>query len=110
LIREKTVKVNEKSTVLSRSMECDCRRGLGLHIAFIDHLYTRQGSTRSYSPTANLHNSQINTVPDKSSAAYVFTSRSLVTASNSGDFSASARDSFLQTAVQNWLGSESHRD
>jgi hypothetical protein len=46
--------------------------------------------TSNYSTTANLHNSQITTAPAKPFPAWcVFTSRSLETASNSGDSSAS---------------------
>jgi hypothetical protein len=43
----------------------DSRRGFGLAIRFIDHLYTRLGTTRNYNSTANLHNSQITTAPAK---------------------------------------------
>jgi hypothetical protein len=50
---------------------------------FTDHLYTRLGTTSNYSATANLHGSQIAT------ACCVFNSRSLATASNIGDSSAS---------------------
>jgi hypothetical protein len=56
--------------------------GFGLDIGFIDHLYTRLGTTSNYSATANLHNSQITSAPAKPfPACCVFTSRSLVTAS-----------------------------
>jgi hypothetical protein len=73
---------------------------------FIDHLYTPLGTTSNYSATANLHNSQITTAPAKSFAAYcVFTSRSLATASNCWDSSASrAQVLSPYTPVQNWLG------
>jgi hypothetical protein len=51
---------------------------------------TRLETTSNYSAVANLHNSQLTTAHAKSfSACYVFTSRSLATASNSGDSSAS---------------------
>jgi hypothetical protein len=43
----------------------DYRRGFGLDIEFIDHLYTRLGTTSSYSTTSNLQNSQITTAPAK---------------------------------------------
>jgi hypothetical protein len=57
---------------------------------FIDHLYTRPGTTSDYSATTNLHNSQITTAPAKPFlACCVFTSRSLATASNNVDSSAS---------------------
>jgi hypothetical protein len=57
---------------------------------FIDHVYTRLGATSNYSATTDLHNSQIRTALAKPfSACYVFASRSLATASSSGEFSAS---------------------
>jgi hypothetical protein len=63
---------------------------------FIDHLYTRLGTSSNYSAKANLHNSQITTAAAKHfPACYVFTRRSLITASNSGDSSASASKSSL---------------
>jgi hypothetical protein len=86
-----------------------CRWGFGLDIGFIDHLCTRLVSTSNYSITAKFHNSQIVTAPDEPfQAACVFTSRSLATASNSVDSSAS-RPSVLssQTPVQSWLSSKS---
>jgi hypothetical protein len=74
----------------------DSRRGFGLDIGFIDHLYTRRGPTSDYSATANLHTLQITSAQAKSFPAYcVFTSCSLVTASNSGDSSASTFKSSL---------------
>jgi hypothetical protein len=59
---------------------------------FIDHLYTRLGTSSSYSATANLHKS-----PQHSLSLFqpaVFTSRSLATASHSGD---SSRAQFLSS-------------
>jgi hypothetical protein len=57
---------------------------------FIDHFKTRLGTASNYSATANLHNSQITTASaEPFLARCVFTSRSLVKASNSGDSSAS---------------------
>jgi hypothetical protein len=50
--------------IWSRSVECDYRRGFVLVNGFTDHLYTRLGTTSSYSATAN-HNSQITTAPAK---------------------------------------------
>jgi hypothetical protein len=102
--------------VLSR----DYRRGFVWDIGFINQLYTRLGITRNYRATANLHNSQITTATAKYfPARCVFTSRSLITASNSGDSSA-LRALVLcerrlpsnclissQTPVQNWLVSQS---
>jgi hypothetical protein len=70
--------------------------GFALDIWFIDHLYARFGSTSNYSSIANLHNSQITTAHAMYFVACcVFTSRSLVTASNSDDSSASALKSSL---------------
>jgi hypothetical protein len=75
---------------------CDYRRGFGLDIEFIDHSYTRLGTTSNYSTTANLHNSQITTALAKHfPACCVFTSPSLITASNSEDSSASALKSCM---------------
>jgi hypothetical protein len=85
------------------------RRGF----VFIDHLYTRLVSTYNY--TANLHTLQITTAPAKPfPACCFFTSRCLVTrffsfrgGSLSTELPTLASDSFLQTAVQCWLGSKS---
>jgi hypothetical protein len=67
------------------------------------HLYTPPEATSYYSAIANLHNLQITTAPTKLFlACCVFTSRSLATASNRGDSSASrAQDLFSQPPVQN---------
>jgi hypothetical protein len=63
----------------------------GLVIGFIDHLYARLGTTGNYSVIDNHHNSQITTAPAKHfPVCCVFTSRSMVTDSISGDSSASA--------------------
>jgi hypothetical protein len=67
----------------------------GLDIGFIDHLHTRLGTTSSYSAAANLHTLQVTTAHAKSVS---FTSRSLITASNSEDSSASALRSTLNAA------------
>jgi hypothetical protein len=57
---------------------------------FIDHLYTRLGTTSHYSATANSHNSQTTTASAKPfTACCVFNSSSLAMASNSGESSAS---------------------
>jgi hypothetical protein len=62
---------------------------------FIDHLYTPLGTASNYSPTADLHNTQITTEPAKRFAACcVFLSFFLVAASNSGDSLASALTPF----------------
>jgi hypothetical protein len=74
----------------------DYRRGFGLDIGFIDYLYTQLVSTSIYSPTLNLHTSKITTAPAKPfPACRVFTSRYPLTASNSGDSSASDLKSSL---------------
>jgi hypothetical protein len=76
----------------------DYRRGFGLEIGFIDHLYTQLGTTLNYSAIANLHNLQITTAHVKSfPACCVFTSRSPVMASNSGNSAASAVKSSLNS-------------
>jgi hypothetical protein len=57
------------------------RGGFALDIGFIDHLYTRLGTTSSDSATVNPHNSQITIAPVKRfPACSIFTSRSLATA------------------------------
>jgi hypothetical protein len=64
--------------------------GYGFDIGFIEHLYTPLRTTGSYSTTTNLHTLQFTTAPTKLfPACHVFTSRSLATASSSGDSSAS---------------------
>jgi hypothetical protein len=64
--------------------------GFELVHGFIDHLYTPLGTTSNYSATANLHNSQNATAPEKLlPACCAFTSRSLAMACNHGDSSAS---------------------
>jgi hypothetical protein len=78
--------------------------GFGLNIGFIDQLHTWLASTSTYSATANLHSSQNTTARVKLfTACYVFTSRSLATASNSGYSSAScAQVLSSQTSVRTW--------
>jgi hypothetical protein len=67
---------------------------MSLDIGFIDQLYTQLRTTSNYSAIANLNTLQITTAPDKSfPACCVFTSRYLVTASNSGDSPASVLNS-----------------
>jgi hypothetical protein len=87
--------------ILSRvEVTIDGGGGVGLDIGFIDHLYTRLGTTSNYSATANLHNLQIRA--KHFPACWLFTSRFLVTASNSGDSSAShAQVLYSHTPVQN---------
>jgi hypothetical protein len=45
---------------------CDCKRGLGWWIGFINHLYTQSGTTSNYSAIAYLHTLQITTAHAKS--------------------------------------------
>jgi hypothetical protein len=71
----------------------DCRQGFGLEIGFSHHLTTQLVTTitSNYSAFANLHTLQITTAPAKfSPACCVLISRSLITASNSGNSSACA--------------------
>jgi hypothetical protein len=69
----------------------DYRRGFELEIRFIGHFSTRLVTALNYSAIADLHTLQITTAHAKSSTyvCYVFNTRSLVKASNSGDSSAS---------------------
>jgi hypothetical protein len=75
---------------------------------FIDHLYTSFRTANNYSTTANLHNSQITTAPSKPSfQPHVLIGRSLATASNSGDSSASraqvlSSQPLVQSSTDNW--------
>jgi hypothetical protein len=96
---------------------CDCRRGLDWILDLMTN-YTHDSEPqviRAPTLVSTVHKS----APAKSfPACCVFTSRSLVTATNSGDSLASAftfslnggsfptlaTDSFLQNPVQNWLG------
>jgi hypothetical protein len=72
---------------------------------FIDHLYTPFGTSSNYSATANLHNPQITTASaNPFPACCVVIIRSLATASNSRDSSASRAQVFSsQTPVKNSL-------
>jgi hypothetical protein len=64
--------------------------GYGFVNGFIENIYTPLGTTNNYSAVADLHNSQITTTPAKPIfQPAVITSRSLVTAFNSGYSSAS---------------------
>jgi hypothetical protein len=66
---------------------CDYRRAFGLEIRFIDGLQVV--TTSNYNVIANFHTSQITTAYAVFYVCCVYTSRSLVMASNSGDPSAS---------------------
>jgi hypothetical protein len=79
------------------------RRGLDRWIDLLTTYNTRHGTTSNYGATANLHNSQITRAPAKPfSVCCVFTVRSLATASNSRDSSASRAQVLLsQPPVQN---------
>jgi hypothetical protein len=68
----------------------------GLDIGFIDLLYTRLRTRTNYSAIANLHNSQITIAfTNPFPVCYLFNSCSLITASNSGNSSASVLKSSL---------------
>jgi hypothetical protein len=73
----------------------DSRRGFGLDIAFIDHLHELE--IKSDSP----HSQIITAHPKLLPASCVFTSRSLTTASNSGDSSSSFAEIHSERLVQN---------
>jgi hypothetical protein len=75
---------------------------VGLEIGFIDHFNTWLVTVLNYSAIANLHTSPITTAHSKSFQSAVFTTHSLVAASNSGGFSASTLTSLL-------TGSQLHR-
>jgi hypothetical protein len=62
--------------------------GFGLVNGFIDHLYTRLGTTSTHNAIADLHILQITRAHTKSSQS-TFTSRFLVVDLNNGDSSAS---------------------
>jgi hypothetical protein len=68
--------------------------GFGWVNGFIDHLYTRLGTTSNYSRNANFHILRITTC-QPSSVCGVFTSRCLVTALSSRDSSTSVLTSLL---------------
>jgi hypothetical protein len=73
-------------------------RGFGLEIGFIDHFNTRLVTTLNYSAIADFNILQITTAHAKSfQSAAVPTSRSLVTASNSGDPSTAPTKSSLRS-------------
>jgi hypothetical protein len=71
---------------------CDSRRGFGLDIGFIDHFNTQLLMTLNHSAIANSHTLQITSAQK---LVLSVTRRCLITASNSGDSSASALTSFL---------------
>jgi hypothetical protein len=114
----RSIELHRRLRMCKYAVTCVCVswQGFGLDIGFIDHLYTRLGTTSNYGAIANLHNSLITAPAKPSPACCVFTSCSLVTASNSGDFF-SFRAQVLsecrlpsnwlfssQPPVQNWLG------
>jgi hypothetical protein len=67
-------------------------------LTIMHHLCTQLGTTSKYSAITNRHVLQITRAQAKSfPASCVFTNRSLVTASKSGDSSTSAFQSFLHT-------------
>jgi hypothetical protein len=67
---------------------CESRQGFGLDIGFDDHFNKQLVIILNYSAIADLHTSQI-ARPTPFPARSVFTNRSLVTAPDSGDSSAS---------------------
>jgi hypothetical protein len=79
---------------------CDYRRGMDWILDL-----TQLGTTSNHSAIADFHNSRITTAPTKPfPACYVFTSRFLATALNSGDSSASCAQVLpLSTLIQNCL-------
>jgi hypothetical protein len=84
--------VHNIAIVLSRL--CYYRQSLRV-TPFIDHFTSRHGTTSNFSAITYLHSLQITTTNTISSPpCNVFTSRFLVTASNSGDSSASALTPF----------------
>jgi hypothetical protein len=89
--------------ILSRFRGCDYRRGIDWIFDILTHLYIPLRITSNYGIIANLHTLQLTTVSAKNlPVCNSFNSRSLVTASNSGDSSAShAQVLLLQPPVQN---------
>jgi hypothetical protein len=81
----------------------DSRRGFGLGIAFIDHLQVV--TTNNYNITADFHTLQLTSAHAESFYSVVFTSRSLVAASNSGDSSSASTKPSLHKLPYNWLTS-----
>jgi hypothetical protein len=78
--------------------------GFGLEIRFIDDFNTRLVTTLNYSAIANLHTLPITRTHGKSfPACNVFTSRSLIMASNSGDSSTAPSKSSLHRLPYNSL-------
>jgi hypothetical protein len=71
------------------------RRGFGLEISFINHFNIRLVTTLNCSNIADLHTLQITTAHAKFLVCCGFTSRSLVTASNIGNSSASPLSTLL---------------
>jgi hypothetical protein len=69
--------------------------GFGLEIGFIGHFSTRLVTTLNYRAIADLHTLKITTAHAFFSVCCVFTIRSLVTATNSGDSWATALTSLL---------------
>jgi hypothetical protein len=89
--------------ILSRSM-CVSIDGVWIGKWIYWHLYTWLETTSNYSATANLHNSQITTAPDKPFPACYLHQPLPGKGSKSGDSSASCAEVLSsQTPVQNWL-------
>jgi hypothetical protein len=83
--------------ILSRFRDVTvCRKDMDWILDLLTNLYTPLGTTSNYSATADLHTLHITTAPAKPfPACCALTSRSLATASNSGDSSASSAQILL---------------
>jgi hypothetical protein len=80
----------------------DYRRGFGLKFVFIDHFNTQLVNILNYSAVAGFHTLQITTAHAKFfQSAAVSTSRSLVTASNTGDSSTAPIESSFHRFLHN---------
>jgi hypothetical protein len=80
----------------------DYRWGFGSEFGFIGLFNTRLVTTINYSAIADLDTQQITTAHDKSfPARSVFTNRSLVTASNSGNSSTASKQYSLHRLPYN---------
>jgi hypothetical protein len=74
---------------------------------FIDHLYTKLGTTSNYSDIANLNTLQTTTASAKPFPACCVNSRSMTMAFNSGDYLASLVQVPFVTAARTGLPANS---